>query len=66
MPLPSRIRGLNHLVMMKRFASIFLMMLLVAVIAQPMSAQTKEDKKKEKAEAKLWKKKMPYTKIFLS
>ena len=44
--------------MMKRFASIFLMMLLAAVIAQPlMGQQSKEDKKKEKAEAKLWKKK---------
>ncbi len=43
---------------MKRFASIFLMMLLAAVIAQPLMAQkSKDDKKKEKAEAKLWKKK---------
>lgn len=43
---------------MKRFASIFLAMFLAVVIAQPMMAQkSKDDKKKEKAEAKLWKKK---------
>ncbi|MFN8395944.1 MAG: hypothetical protein U0176_15005 [Bacteroidia bacterium] len=43
---------------MKRFASIVLLMFLASMIAQPMMAQkSKDDKKKEKAEAKLWKKK---------
>ena len=43
---------------MKRFTSIFLMMFFAVAIAQPMMAQkSKEDKKKDKAEAKLWKKK---------
>jgi len=43
---------------MKRFASIVLLMFLAVAFAQPMMAQkSKDDKKKEKAEAKLWKKK---------
>jgi hypothetical protein len=43
---------------MKRFATILILLMCGLMVSQPILAQTsKEDKKKEKAEAKLWKKK---------